>query len=235
MLGYMIRTPVVLLIFCSLTACAVSPTGGAGSDSASTNAPTQAQAIREVLSQSADVAVNRLGRMDGYWANPQVRIPLPEELQRMEKTLRRYGFERYTRELAESLNRAAEAAVPAAKAVLLAAIRDMPLSDEANIVRGADDAATLYFRTHTDEALRARLKPIVADATARANVTGAYKRLMKKATFLEKASGPGRPDLDAHVTRAALDGLYLLMAEEEQRIRRHPQARATDLLKKVFR
>ena len=235
MLGYMKRAPVVLLIFCSLTACAASPAGGAGGVSENSNAPMQAQAIREVLSQSADVAVNRLGRMDGYWANPQVRIPLPEELQRVEKALRRYGFERHTEEFSESLNRAAEAAVPAAKPVLLAAIRDMTLSDAVDIVRGWDDAATRYFRQHTDAALRERLKPIVAQATARTHVAAAYKRLMKKAAFLEKAAEPGRLDLDAHVTRAALDGLYLLMAEEEQRIRRHPQARATELLKKVFR
>ena len=232
MLGYMKRAPVVLLIFWSLSACAGSPARG---EAATTSPDAQVQAIRQALSQSADVAVNRLGRMDGYWANPQVRIPLPEELQRVEKALRRYGFERHTEEFSESLNRAAEAAVPAAKPVLLAAIRDMTLSDAANIVRGDDTAATRYFRVHTDAALRELLKPIVAQATARTNVAAAYKRLMKKAAFLEKTVDPARLDLDAHVTRAALDGLYLLMAEEEQRIRRHPQARATELLKKVFR
>ena len=232
MLGYMKRAPVVLLIFWSLSACAGSPARG---EAATTSPGAQVQAIRQALSQSADVAVNRLGRIDGYWANPQVRIPLPEELQRVEKALRRYGFERHTEEFSESLSRAAEAAVPAAKPVLLAAIRDMTLSDAANIVRGDDTAATRYFRVHTDAALRELLKPIVAQATARTNVAAAYKRLMKKAAFLEKTVDPARLDLDAHVTRAALDGLYLLMAEEEQRIRRHPQARATELLKKVFR
>jgi len=195
----------------------------------------QAQAVRQALSQSADTAVNSLGRADGYWANPRVRVPLPEELRRIEKALRRYGLERYAEEFAESLNRAAEAAVPVAKPVLLAAIHDMSLNDVAAIVRGNDDAATRYFREHTETALRERLRPIVADATAHANVTASYKRLMKKAAFLEKAVEPGRLDLDAYVTRAALDGLYLLMAEEEQRIRRNPLARGTDLLKQVFR
>jgi hypothetical protein len=82
--------------------------------------------------------------------------------------------------------------------------------------------------------LHERLKPIVTQATARANVTAAYKRLMKKVTVLDKTVDPGHLDLDAYVTRAALDGLYLLMAEEERRIRRNPLARTTDLLKKVF-
>jgi len=226
------RAPAVLLIFCALSACAGSPGGG---DAAGTNPDAQAQAVRQALAQSVDTAVNRLGRMDGYWANPSLRIPLPEELQRLEKTLRRYGLERHAEEFAESLNRAAEAAVPAAKPVLMAAIRDMTLRDAADIVRGGDDAATRYFRTHNDAALSERLKPIVAEATAHANVSAAYKRLIKKAAFLERGAEPGRLDLDAHVTRAALDGLYLSMAEEERRIRRNPPARSTDLLKKVFR
>jgi len=224
---------ILLLCFC-LTACAGAPNGKLRVASA-IDPDRQAQAVRQTLSQSADAAVNRLGRADGYWANPLARIPLPEELRRFEKSLRRYGLERYAEEFAESLNRAAEAAVPLAKPVLLAAIRDMSLSDAVGIVRGDDDAATRYFRAHTDAVLREHLKPIVAEATARANVTAAYKRLMKKAAFLEKAVEPGHLDLDTYVTRAALDGLYLLMAEEERRIRRNPLARSTDLMKKVFR
>jgi len=226
--------PAVILFCFSLTACAGAP-NGQPRDVSAMGPDMQAQAIRQALSQSMDMAVNRLGRADGYWANPQVRIPLPEELRRVEKTLRRYGLERYAEDFAESLNRAAEAAVPVAKPVLLDAIRDMSLNDAVGIVRGNDDAATQYFRVHTDAVLRERLRPIVADATAHAHVTAAYKRLMKKATFLEKAVEPGYLDLDAYVTRAALDGLYLLMAEEEQRIRRNPLARTTDLLKNVFR
>ena len=195
----------------------------------------QTQAVRQALEQSVDAAVSRLGRTDGYWANPTLRIPLPAELHSLEKTLRRYGLGRYVEEFSQSLNRAAEAAVPVAKPVLMAAIRDMSLRDALAIVRGDDQAATQYFKLRSDAMLREQLKPIVSQATANANVTAAYKRLMKKAVFLEKSVDPARLDLDAHVTRAALDGLYLLMAEEEQRIRRDPLARGTQLLKKIFR
>ena len=226
--------PGVLLFLFSLSACAGMPGGQAARVPVAADADAQAQAVRQALSQSVDMAVNRLGRADGYWANPQVRIPLPESLRRVEKTLRRHGLERYVDDFSESLNRAAEAAVPAAKPALLAAIRDMSLDDAVGIVRGDEDAATRYFRLHTDVTLHERLKPIVAQATARANVTAAYKRLMKKVTVLDKTVDPGHLDLDAYVTRAALDGLYLLMAEEERRIRRNPLARTTDLLKKVF-
>jgi hypothetical protein len=227
--------PAALLFVLTLSACAGLPDGQAAREPVAADPDTQAQAIRQALSQSADVAVNRLGQTDGYWANPQVRIALPESLRRVEKTLRHYGLERYTDDFAESLNRAAEAAAPAAKPLLLAAIRDMSLNDAADIVRGDEDAATRYFRLHTDATLYERFKPIVAEATARTNVTAAYKRFMKKATFLDKAANPGHLDLDADVTRAALDGLYLLMAEEERRIRNNPLARTSDLLKKVFR
>ena len=227
--------PGALLFLLSLSACAGLPVGQAARLPVAADSDAQAQAVRQALSQSADMAVNRLGRVNGYWENPQVRIPLPESLRRVEKMLRRYGLERYADDFSESLNRAAEAAVPAAKPLLLTAIRDMSLDDAVGIVRGDEDAATRYFRLHTDVVLHERLEPIVAQATASANVTAAYKRLMKKATFLDKAADPGRLDLDAYVTRAALDGLYLLMAEEERRIRRNPLARTTDLLKKVFR
>ena len=226
--------PALFLFGLSLIACAGEQSGQTR-DAAPLDLDAHSQAIRQALSQSADTAVNQLGRTDGFWANPQVRIPLPEELHRVEKILRRYGLERYVEEFAESLNRAAEVAVPVAKPVLLAAIHDMSLNDVVGIVRGSDDAATHYFRMHTEAVLRERLKPIVADATTHANVTAAYKRLMKKAVLLEKAVEPGRLDLDAYITSAALDGLYLLMAEEEKRIRRNPLARTTDLLKKVFR
>jgi len=227
--------PIILLFVLSLSACTGSQVVQTARDVPTLNSDAQAQAVRQALSQSVDVAVNRLARVDGYWANPRVRISLPEELRSVERLLRRYGLERYSEEFAESLNHAAGAAMPLAKPVLLAAIRDMSLGDAMSIVGGNDDAATRYFRAHADAALHGQLKPIVADATARINVTGAYKRLMKKAMFLDKAAGPGQLDLDAYVTRAALDGLYLLMSEEERRIRRNPLARSTDLLKKVFR
>lgn len=218
-----------------LSACARAPVGQAARDTPTSDPELPAQAIRQLLSQSADIAVNRLGRTDGYWANPQVRIPLPEALRRIEKTLRRYGQERYTDELAESLNRAAEVALPAAKPVLLAAIGELSVNDAREIIGGSEDAAIHYFRARSIALLRDRLRPFVAEATASAQVTAAYKRLLKKAAFHEKLTDPARLDLDAYVTNAALDGLFLMMAEEERRIRRNPLARTTDLLKSVFR
>ena len=191
--------------------------------------------VRELLDQSANRAANRLGLPDGFWGNPRVRIGLPEELARLEKGLRRLGLERYSDEFRESLNRAAEQAMPAVKPVVLRTIRDLTLADAVAIVRGDDNAATRYFQMHAEPSLRENLKPIVAEATARGGVTAAYKRLLRRATFLEKVVEPGELDLDAYVTRVALDGLFVTMAEEERRVRRDPRARTTELLRKAFR
>lgn len=233
MLVNMKRSSALYLVIFLLSACAVAasrePRGG-GLDPGA-----QARAIQEALAQAADVAVNRLGQLDGFNANPRVRIPLPPELDRLERGLRRLGMERYVDDFVLAMNRAAEAAVPAAKPVLLETVRNMSVTDAVNILRGDDDAATRYFQTHTEASLRERLRPIVVEATARASVTAAYKRLLKKAAFLGRSVDLARFDLDTYVTNETLAGLYVLMAEEERHIRRDPLARGTELLKKAFR
>jgi hypothetical protein len=216
-----------------LSACGSA--GGRESGRVDLDPEAQVQAIHQAMGQAADRAINTLGRPDGYYGNPKVRIPLPESLSRLERGMRRLGLERYIDEVSLSMNRAAEAAVPVAKPVLLAAVREISPGDAMGIIRGDADAATRYFREHTEAQLAVRLKPIVAEATARAGVTASYKRLLKKAAFLDKSADAAHLDLDAYVTREALAGLYLMMAEEERRIRHDPLARTTDLLKKAFR
>lgn len=217
-----------------LQACAATGVMPAG-DHAPPEAPAYDQAVRDLLARASDPAVNRLGQPDGYWGNPRVRIRMPEELARLDKTLRRLGLERQADEFAESLNRAAEEAIPAAKLILAAAVRDLQPADAAAIVRGDDSDATRYFRARTEAALAERFRPVVARAMDQVGVTAAYKRLLRKLAFLDKRADPGRLDLDTYVTGAALDGLFAMLAEEEQRIRRDPRARSTELLKRTFR
>jgi hypothetical protein len=234
MLTSVIVRKALLIAVCSLSACAGS---GARPDAARATPPAEAQVqgLRELLLQAADQAVNRLGRPDGYWANPRWRIGLPDELARFEKALRHYGLERYADEFTLSMNRAAEAAMPAAKPVLLAAIRDLPLDDVTAGMRSGDTAATPYVRSHSERALSEQLQPIVAEATARAGVTASYKRFLKRVAVLDRFTDVGKPDLDAHITRAALQGFYLVLAEEEQHIRNEQRNRPTDFFKKIFR
>jgi hypothetical protein len=200
-------------------------------------APTSAQmaeAIRQALAQGGDRAVRTLGRRDGFFRNPRVRIPMPPELRRVESVLRQLGQGRAADEFVRTLNRAAERAVPIAAQVLRKTISHMSVRDAVNIVRGPDDAATRYFERRDGKELSHRFLLIVRQTTAHVGVTRAYKRLMAQAGPAVRLMGIHEVDLDRYVTGRTVDGLFVVMAQEEKRIRRHPVARTTQLLKEVF-
>lgn len=212
-----------------------SVVGGAG-DAGSTVLSDQdvAAGLKEALDQGARRAVDELGQTDGFLADARVRIPMPPDLQQVESALRSLKQDRYADEFVVTMNRAAEAAVPEASAVLGEAIRRMTMDEARNILDGPDDAATRYFRRVGEARLVTRMRPIVSDATSKTGVTSSYKTLMDKAGFAAKLAGADNVDIDGYVTERTLDGLFLLIAEEEKRIRENPLARSTDLLKKVF-
>lgn len=220
----------VLLLTLLLPGCA-----GTGALPAVSDPQLQQQALQALLTQTVEAAAARLARPDGYWTIPAARVPLPAELERIEKGMRRYGLERYADELVLSLNRAAEAAVPAMKPALLDAARQLTFADAAALVRGPHDAATRYFRAHSEAALAVQIRPAIATATARSGVLSAYKRLLRKATLVERNLDLAHLDLDAYLARAALAGFYAVMAEEEGRLRRDPLGRGGELLQRVFR
>lgn len=192
-----------------------------------------AGALRAALEQGANAAVKTLGSVDGFLGNPQVRIPLPESVQRMEKLARRVGMGRKADELVVSMNRAAEAAVPEARKLLVDSVKKMTASDAKAILRGGDDAGTRYFRRTSHEALHARFLPIVKQATAKTGVARRYKDLAGSAAGLGLIKTE-HADLDEYVTLKALDGLYLMLAAEEKKIRDDPRKAATSLARKVF-
>ncbi len=190
--------------------------------------------LREALERGVRTAVAQLGQPDGFFAHPRVRIPLPEHLQRLSGGLRMLGQGQYVDAFELTMNRAAEAAVPEAATILVEAVRNMTLEDARKILNGADDAATQYFRRVGEERLRARLRPLIAQATRQAEVTRAYNDLTKSLAFLGDAVDTRPLDLDRYVTGKALEGLFLMIAEEERRIRQNPAARTSELLRKVF-
>jgi hypothetical protein len=201
------------------------------------NQPSQAQmvaAVREALNQGNARAVKTLGRKDGFMKNPQVRIPMPQNLQRIDQGLRAIGQSKVADDFVLSLNRAAEAAVPLARDVLVDAVKKMTVRDVVNIVRGPDNAATQYFRKTSEPGLRQGMRPIVANATSRVGVTRSYKSLIQQAGPLSAVVDLNSLDIDTYVTQKTLDGLFLLIAQEEKRIRENPLARTTELLKLVF-
>lgn len=190
--------------------------------------------LKEALSVGTRRAIAQLGREGGYLDNARVRIPLPDNLAYVERTLRALGQGKLVDEFTTTLNRAAERAVPEAASIFADALGQMTLQDARGILSGPDDVATLFFRRSGEAKLLERFQPIVQEATDKAGVTANYKRLMLQMDPFAQYLGKDAGDLDGYITRRALDGLFLMVAEEERRIRTDPLARGTELLKKVF-
>lgn len=193
-----------------------------------------AAGLKEALAIGTERSTLRIGRLDGFWKNERLRIPLPDEIRKAEGLLRRLGQGDAVDQFHLSLNRAAETAAPEAVRIFGGAIREMTLADARDILRGPDDAATRYFQVKTSATLRERFLPPVASATNAVGVTRRYKAMLGKAETLVPGLDLSRHDLDTHVTNHALDGLFATLAEEEKRIRENPAARTTELLRTVF-
>lgn len=221
----------IRLISAALLACATTLAQAGLLDSFSDK--DAAGGMREALSQGAEQAVKLLGKEDGFLGNPKVRIELPANLQKAESALRMMGQGKTIDELKINMNRAAEQAVPEAKTLLVAAVKQMSVQDVKNVLTGGDDAATRYFREKTSGELATRFLPIVSKVTGRLAVTQQYNQIAGKAAGfgLLKAEDA---NVEQYVTQRALDGLYLMIAEQERAIRQNPAQAAGSLAKKVF-
>ncbi|MGE5387021.1 MAG: DUF4197 domain-containing protein [Betaproteobacteria bacterium] len=189
--------------------------------------------LKEALTRGADFAVANLGKPDGFLGNPKVKIPLPDTLRKGEKALRAIGMGKQADELTLTMNRAAEQAVVEAKPILTDAIKKMTLQDAKAVLTGSDDAATQYFKRTTSAELNARFLPVIKRSTSKLQLTEKYNK------FAGQAAGMGLmkkqdADLDSYVTRKAMDGLFLMIAEQEKNIRKDPVGAGSDLLKRVF-
>jgi len=189
--------------------------------------------LKEALTQGAGKAVDLLGKTDGFLGNPKVKIPLPESMQKVEGLMRGLGMGKQADELVTAMNRAAESAVPEAKKLLVDAVKQMSVEDAKGILQGGDDAGTQYFRSKTAAPLGEKFKPIVQKAIAKVKLAETYEKFAKKGSKfgLVKESDT---QLDGYVTQKALDGLYLMIADEEKAIRANPVGAAGNLAKKVF-
>ncbi len=192
-----------------------------------------ASGVRVALERGATAAVSLLGRSDGFLANPKVRIELPGFLKDAAKLLKATGQGKRVDELVTAMNRAAEAAVPEAKALLLSAVKSMSVDDALKIVRGGDTSVTDFFSAKTREPIGQKFLPIVTRATEKVSLAQKYDAVAAKAAgmgLLRKEDA----DMKGYVTGKALDGLYLMIGEEERKIRRDPVATGSAILKKVF-
>jgi hypothetical protein len=190
-------------------------------------------ALKAALEKGSLAAVASLGRTDGFFGNPQVKIPLPDSLQRAEKLMRRFGMGRQADELILALNRAAEAAVPEAKQLFVDSVRRMTLQDAKGILTGGPTSGTDYFRRTTSDPLRARFLPIVKKATAKVKLAETYNQYAQKGVQFGLVK-QDQANLDDYVTQKALDGLYTMVAEEEKKIRQNPVQAGSDIIRKVF-
>jgi hypothetical protein len=189
--------------------------------------------LKAALNQGVSKAVGMLGAADGFFGNKEVKIPLPESLQKIEKGMKLVGMGKQSDELILKMNRAAEAAVPEAKALLVDSIKKMSLTDAKAILTGPEDAATQYFKRTTSAQMGEKFLPIVTKATEKVQLAESYNKyagMGAKFGVVKKEDA----NIEQYVTNKALDGLYLMIAKEEAAIRKNPLGQASSLLKKVF-
>jgi len=189
--------------------------------------------LKEALQIGTGYAVTTVSKPNGYYDNPAIKIPLPGEMQKMDKLLRAVGYGQKVDEFELSMNRAAEKAAPEAKSIFVDAVKQMQFEDAQKILQGPDNAATEYFREKTSGRLAEVFKPIVRNSMNSVGVTRQYEDLNTKLSSIPMGGKLGF-DLDQYVTDKSLKGLFLMVAVEEKKIRQDPAARTTDLLKKVF-
>jgi len=189
--------------------------------------------LKEALTIGGKNAGSLASKVDGYYKNPAIKIPFPKEAKDMESTLRNVGLGKEVDEFVMSLNRAAEDAAKESVPIFTDAIKTITINDGLSILRGSDRAATDYLKSKTENQLKIKFKPVIDRSVNKMNVGNYWKTLAdayNKMPFVKKVN----PNLVEYTTVKALDGLFLLVAQEEAKIRKNPAAQVTDLLKKVF-
>ncbi len=194
---------------------------------------TKVKGLKEALSIGTDNAVKYVSRTDGYFGNPSIKIPVPDEMKSVAKTLSRMGLQKQVDAFIVSMNRGAEKAAPKAISIFGGAIKEMTIVDATKILTAGDTAATEYFKGKTRASLYNEFKPVISASLSDVGATRAFKDIMKKAATLPLLDRKA-VDLDRYVTDKALEGLFFMVGQEEKKIRTDPAARVTDLLKTVF-
>lgn len=191
--------------------------------------------VKAALERGATIAVSLLGKPDGFWGNEQLRIPLPDWIKRFERAIKVLGRSKDVEAMKIGVNRAAEQAVPQARALLIAAVKGMSVQDAKAVLTGGNKSVTQFFQEKTQVALGQKFLPIVSGVTSRIGLAQQYNSLAEQVqqTGLVKLP-PDQQRVESHVTKKALDGLYFMIGEEEAKIRGNPLEAGSDILKRVF-
>lgn len=205
---------------------------GAADPLGAISGPEAAQALRDSLERGARNAIARLGRENGYFADPKFKIGLPKNFAKADGILRRLGHGKKVDDLVLAMNRAAETAAPKARDVVLEAIEKMSVNDAKAILTGGDHAATDYFRQATESQLTETLMPIIKSATEKSDLVRAYDALA--GTLAKFGIKSEQSTVERYVSKKTLDGIYRVIGEEERGLRANPTQYAGSLLGKVF-
>jgi len=192
-----------------------------------------ANGIKEALIKGTGESVNIVSLVDGYFGNPEIKIPFPPDAKVVESKLKAVGLGNQVDKAVLSINRAAEDAAKEAKPIFVAAVKGMSIQDAIGIVRGQDNAATQYLKKTTSVELNSKFQPVIKNSLDKVDATKYWQELIttyNKIPFVQKMN----PDLTAYATEKAIEGLFVMIAKEELKIRKDPLARTTELLKKVF-
>ena len=229
----MIKRIIALILILNVTACAQlqqvvnqMPQGGLGNTEI-------ASGLRQALDFGIDKQVSKLTAEDGFFKNELVKILLPEELQKVDKTLRDFGLGKLADEGLKILNRAAEDAVKEATPIFINAVKDITFTDAKNILLGSDNAATQYLTGKTETALYNKFNPVIKNSFSKVGADQIWENLINKYNSIPLTNNVN-PDLTDYVTGEALKGVYTMIAIEEKEIRNKVSSRTTDLLKRVF-
>jgi hypothetical protein len=206
---------------------------GTSAEAASMSAADASAGLRQALEEGTSAAIALLGKPGGFLDNPKVRIPLPGVLDDLAQLARVTGQQGRVDELVAAMNRAAELAVPEGRAILVAAAREVSVQDAMRIVQGGETSVTDYFASKTRAPLTTKFRPIVAQTTERVSLAQKYNAVAGKASgfgLLKKEDA----DLSSYVTGKTLDGLFLVIAEQEKKLRQDPMSAASGLVRQLF-
>ncbi|MCC5797723.1 MAG: DUF4197 domain-containing protein [Methylophaga sp.] len=244
------NTPVILLSVCLTFFSATSVAGGwgglldnlnqstrilLGQESAgSTDTATLISGLKQALEIGTERAVAEVSQPGGYLNNANIRIPLPTQVQQAGRLMRQLGLGQLADNFENSMNRAAEQAAPQATAIMMDAIRNMTIEDARGILEGGDNAATEFFQRKTRDQLTDMFRPTISNSLDSVGSTRYYNDLNRQVSAVPVVGQNLNVDLPDYVTGKALDGLFLMIAAEEKKIRDNPAARTTELLQQVF-
>lgn len=210
----------------------VNTVTGGGSNSNLTNDQV-IKGLKEALSVGSKNATSSASKLDGFYKNPKIKIPFPKDAQKVKTTVENLGMKPQVDKFVKTLNRAAEEAAKEAAPIFLNAITTMSINDGFNILNGGDNAATNYLQSKTTPELKAKFQPVVKKAIDKVQLTKYWKPIITKYNKIPMVQKMN-PDLEAYVTEKAIEGMFVLIAEEELKIRKDPAARINDILQQVF-